>query len=105
MTLLTFILQAASPGTAFAVGAAAVLAPFVTHLAKKFAGVDGLGAYGLHLAVSGALAAVVLFLFKEVSFNDFATTAPIIATVATTIFNIFKDKFQTPAEEPLAPKK
>lgn len=92
MNLLMFLLQVASVGTALALSLAAGLAPFLTNLIKNKLGVDSLYAYGIHLAISSALAVGALFYTGELTFANFGQSFPLIATVSTTVFQFLKTK-------------
>lgn len=90
MTTLMLLQATVLTASAIALAAAGVLAPFLTQLTKRYLGADSLKAYALHLAISAGLAAGALYLTGELTTTSLATSFPIVTTVATTVFQLFK---------------
>lgn len=86
------LLQVVFDAAKFSTLIAGFVAPFITNITKNKLGVSSLAAYGIHIAVSVALAAGVLALDGKLSVGTLAEKATVIAFLATTLFQFLKLK-------------
>lgn len=95
-----YLLVTSLTSEALALGVAGVLAPFITQGVKNYLGIDSLKAYAVHLLVSGALAVGALFVNGELNTANLVMNIPLVAMVATTVFQFLKTKYPDPVQPP-----
>jgi len=101
---LIFLAALGIEGTATAI--AGFIAPVVTHVTKKFFGVDSTWAYLLHLGASAVVTILSLAINQQLSVGSFADRFTTVAFLSQTLFHLFKSRSGLTVEaEPILEEK
>lgn len=92
MLLFIFLLLATLGVEGTATALAGVVAPVITHVTKKFFGVDSQWAYLIHVGASTIVTILALAINQELSVGSFAEKFTAVAFISQSLFQILKGK-------------
>lgn len=92
MLFAAFLLLAAASVEGTATAISAVIAPIITHVTKKFFGVDSMWAYIIHVGASALVTILSLSINQQLSVGTFADRFTTVAFISQTLFHVFKRK-------------
>lgn len=92
VTFLAFAFLATLGVEGTATALAGFIAPVLTHVTKKFFGVDSQWAYICHIGVSAIVTVLALAINQELSVGNFADKFTTITFISQSLFQIFKSR-------------